>query len=74
MSCEDRIDNLIEAGWYVVESGFAPAALAHWRREALDCVAVLMGPDHSCTRHFRHSVTGAEETDVEITTGAPTET
>ncbi len=64
MSVEERIDSLIEAGWYVLDSGFDPRAFAHWRREALNCVAALVGPDHTSTRHFRDSVESTEESDV----------
>jgi hypothetical protein len=64
MCVEGRIDRLIKAGWYVLDSGFDHRALAHWRREARDCVAALVGPDHECTRHFRDSVESTEETDL----------
>ena len=35
MSIERRIDDLIEAGWGVVDSEFDPIAFHHWRRSAL---------------------------------------
>ncbi len=64
MSYEERIDSLIEAGWYVLDSGFDPEAFANWRKEALTCVAALVGPDHTCTRHFKDSVESAHDTAV----------
>ncbi len=74
MCVEERIDSLLEAGWYVLESGFDPRAFAHWRREARDCIAALAGPDDAATRHFRDSVEGAKATDLVTATGGLTET
>lgn len=74
MGVEGRIDRLIEAGWYVLDSGFDPRAFANWRREALNCVAALVGPDHTSTRHFRNSVESAKKTDLMTVPGALTET
>ena len=34
MSVEQRIDDLIKAGWGVVDSGFDLIVLHHWRRSA----------------------------------------
>ncbi len=60
MSVEKRIDNLIEAGWYVLDSGFDTEAFANWRRCALDCVTVLMEPDHNCAAYFERCVEDTE--------------
>jgi hypothetical protein len=52
MSMEGRIDDLIEAGWFVLDSDFDPVAFQHWRQRAFDCLSAVVGPDHVYTRHF----------------------
>ncbi len=52
MSTERRIDDLIEAGWFVLDSDFDPAAFHYWRQRAFDCLTDMLGPDHYYTRHF----------------------
>ena len=64
MTVEQRIDNLIEAGWNVLDSDFDRSAFADWRRQALDCVAALLGPSHTYTRYFRDFVDEAETTSL----------
>ena len=56
MSIEGRIDDLIEAGWGVLESGFDPIAFLQWRRSAFDCLTQMVGPHHVYTRHFENLV------------------
>ena len=46
MPIEQRIDNLIAAGWYVLDSDFDPAALQHWRMQAFHCIEAMLGSDH----------------------------
>jgi|SRR5208283_1502168 len=60
MTVEQRIDDLIESGWHVLDSNFDATAFAYWRRKALDCVTVLLGPSHTCTCYFRGFVEEAE--------------
>ena len=50
------IDELIDAGWQVVESDFDPVAFMKWRRRAFDCVVVLLGPDHPYAQFFQEFV------------------
>jgi hypothetical protein len=40
------LDDLIDAGWQVIESDFDPNAFITWRKCARDYVVTLMGPDH----------------------------
>jgi len=54
MSSEQRIYNLIEVGWYMLDSNFDPMAFQSWRRRALDCLTDLLGPDHTYANHFKH--------------------
>ncbi len=64
MSLEQLVDNLIEAGWHVVDSDFDMAAFAHWRKQALDCIGALMGPAHAYTHYFQDFVDQAEKTSL----------
>jgi len=50
MSIEQRINNLIAAGWYVLDSDFDPAALQHWRVQAFHCCDDVLGSDHVTTK------------------------
>jgi hypothetical protein len=52
MSSEKALDDLIEAGWRVIETDFEPEAFLSWRKQALDCVLVLVGPDHPYAKFF----------------------
>jgi len=52
MSSEQALDDLIEAGWRVIESDFEPDAFLTWRKRALDCVMILVGPDHPYAKFF----------------------
>ena len=61
MCVQRRIDDLIKAGWGVVDSNFHPAAFHHWRREAFYCLNALLGPDHPYTEHFKSNVQDTEQ-------------
>ena len=52
MFIEGRIDDLIEAGWNVLDSDFDPVAFLRWRRSAFDYLTAMVGPDHVYTRRF----------------------
>jgi hypothetical protein len=56
MSIERRIDDLIKAGWGVLESDFDPDAFQHWRQKAFECLNAMFGPDHIYTKYFEHFV------------------
>ncbi len=56
MSTEGTIDDLIEAGWIVLDSDFDPVAFQHWRQKAFDCLTAVVGPDHVYTRQFENFV------------------
>jgi hypothetical protein len=64
MAIDGRIDDLIEAGWCVVESDFDPVAFQQWRRRAFDCLTAMFGPDHVYTRHFENLVRQGRKTDI----------
>ena len=52
MSFEKALDDLIEAGWRVIEKDFEPDAFLTWRKQALDCVVILAGPEHPYAQYF----------------------
>jgi hypothetical protein len=64
VSLEHSIDNLIEAGWHVIDSDFDITAFTRWRKQALDCVGTLMGPAHPYTNYFRDFVEQAERSSL----------
>ena|SRR5208283_139954 len=64
MSAEQRIDDLIKAGWGVLESDLDPTAFQLWRRSAFDCLAAMFGPDHVYTRHFENLVRQGGKTNL----------
>ena len=52
MLATKAIDELIDAGWQVLESDFDPVAFMKWRRRAYECVVVLLGRDHQYALFF----------------------
>lgn len=56
MCIEQRFDNLIAAGWYVLDSDFDRTALQHWRVQAFHCIDAMLGSDHVTTKHFKNLV------------------
>ena len=69
MSAEQRIDDLIEAGWGVLNSDFDPVSFHVWRRTAFDCLTAMVGPDHVYTRHFENFVRQGGKTDLLAASG-----
>jgi hypothetical protein len=64
MSVEQRIDDLIEAGWEVLDSDFDPVAFQRWRRRAFDCLTEMVGSDHVYTRQFASFVRQGGKTNL----------
>ena len=64
MKIEQRIDELIKAGWGVVESDFDPIAFQNWRLKAFECLNAMFGPDHVYTKYFQHFVEQGDRTNV----------
>ncbi len=54
MSMESSLDELIKAGWKVLESDFNPAAFRNWQAKAFECLTEMFGPDHIYTKYFEH--------------------
>jgi hypothetical protein len=64
MKAENQIDELIMAGWRVVDSDFDPAAFKHWRFKAFDCLTAMLGPDHYYTKYFERFVKASHRTNI----------
>lgn len=69
MSIDSRIDDLIEAGWGVLDSDFDPVAFHQWRLGAFDCLTTVVGPDHVYMRYFERLVRQEGEADLLIASG-----
>jgi hypothetical protein len=64
MKAENQIDELIMAGWRVVDSDFDPVAFDHWRLKAFDCLTAMLGPDHVYAKYFGHFVKESHRTNI----------
>ncbi len=64
MDMEDRMDELIEAGWRVVDTDFDPEAFKHWRLKVFECLTAMFGPDHVYTKYFEHFIEQGGTTSV----------
>lgn len=58
-----RLDDLIEAGWHVVDTEFDAEALYYWKKKALDFLTDFVGPDHAYTRSFKDCIQQTEQFD-----------
>ncbi len=56
MKIEQRIDDLIKAGWEVVDSDFDAVAFQNWRVKAFECLNAMFGSDHVYTKYFQNFV------------------
>jgi hypothetical protein len=56
MKIEQRIDELIKAGWEVVDSDFDAVAFQHWRVKAFECLNAMFGSEHVYTKYFQNFV------------------
>ena len=52
----ERVDQLIETGWNVLETDFDPAVLRDWRQQAFEYLRAELGPEHPYTQHFHDYV------------------
>lgn len=53
MYVDKRLEDLIEAGWHVVDTEFDPNALYFWKKKAADFLSDFLGPEHVFTKEFR---------------------
>lgn len=66
MSLEQRLTSLIRAGRHVIDSDFDPMAFHEWRKEANECMSVLLGQDKAETTSFECLETQCERGKPEI--------
>jgi len=64
MKIEDQIDELIKAGWRVVESDFDIVSFQHWRLQAFECLNAMFGPEHVYTKYFEQFVKQRDRNNV----------
>lgn len=60
MYSQKRLDDLIEAGWHVIDTEYDEQALYFWKKKAYDFLSDFVGPDHACTRDFANYVRSNE--------------
>jgi hypothetical protein len=61
---ERLIDNLIEAGWHVLDTDFDETALQNWRELAHICLTDLLGSDHIYVQQFTDWVRQREKVNL----------
>jgi hypothetical protein len=54
MNSEKRLDDLIEAGWHVIDTEFDARALHFWKKKAYDFLSDFVGPEHAGTQDFKN--------------------
>ncbi len=64
MLIDNKIDELIKAGWNLIESDLDAAAFQNWENQVRDSLGALVGPDHTYARQFEDYVKGTEATNV----------
>jgi hypothetical protein len=69
MLSEKGIDELIEAGWHVLESDFRETAFQKWRRETLKFLTEMLGPKHMYTRYFQEHLQHLEGAELRTAGG-----
>lgn len=69
LSAEQKFEDMIEAGWGVMERGFDEGAFLAWRKRAFDYLTEIMGPNHLYTQHFGDKRLQAEAASVLSGTG-----
>jgi len=61
---EKQIEALIESGWRAIAGNLEDCALQQWRKSALECLSLVVGPDHTYTEHFATEQVQPEPTNV----------
>jgi hypothetical protein len=59
-----RIDDLIEAAWTVIEEEFDIRAVCRWKKEAFEFLADEFGLDHYYTQSFKNHVREFERSNI----------
>lgn len=56
MQADQRIEELIEAGRCIVDASPGDRSSAQWKAQALNCLTLLLGPDHVYVAYLRESL------------------
>lgn len=64
MVLEQRIDDLIQAGWHVLDTDFDEKAFQNWKIQAFNCLTALLGPEHTYTQRFKDYVRQSDQKQV----------
>ena len=59
-----RIDDLIEAAWVVMEEEFDIRAMCRWKKAAFEFLADEFGHDHYYTQYFKNHVRKLERRNI----------
>jgi hypothetical protein len=51
------LNDLINAGWSILENGFDPQAFLAWKQMSFVCLVGLLGPVHFYTQNFKRFAT-----------------
>jgi hypothetical protein len=73
MYADKPIDELIRAGWEVIETDYHAAAFQNWRQKAFSCLVQLLGPDHIDTQYFENHIRQFEKKDLLSGNGIPSD-
>jgi hypothetical protein len=57
---KQHIDELIQAGWRVLETDFNETAFEQWREKAQDCLVAVTGDDSSYMDYLKRIRNGPE--------------
>lgn len=57
----EKLDDLIETAWRVVNTDFDPGAIYQWKKQAFDYLAENLGHDHYYTQYFKNCVEELEQ-------------
>jgi hypothetical protein len=60
MYSDKRLDDLIEAGWHVIDTEYDRHAFYFWKKKAHDFLSDFVGPDDACTQDFKNYVRSDE--------------
>ena len=64
MDAVKRLDELIEAGWHILDTDFEENAFQEWREKAYKYIVATVGEDHQYAEYFRQYVSKSKPTDI----------
>lgn len=67
MSQDKCLEDLMEAGWHVIDSEFDRAAILHWKRAACEFLVEFLGPEHASTQSFMNCLKHSEAVSISRT-------